>query len=110
MAKQVHMKRPADWIELGTSGAAAAQTVSHAAVTDSQHFLCGLSVSFSATGSALASIEMDDVVIWSLQIYDKEVVTGVEARVSGIVFRAECRGMYGHDDFTRPAFGRSVFE
>ena len=75
MAKQVHMKRPADWIEFGTSGAAAAQTVSHAAVTDSQHFLCGLSVSFSATGSALASIEMDDVVIWSLQIYDKEVVT-----------------------------------
>lgn len=68
------MIKPADWTEAATSGAASAQTISHAAEANTQHFVTQIAVGLSATGTAVVTIEDDDVVIWSGVCYDSMVV------------------------------------
>lgn len=61
---KVNTPRATDWTEEGTSTDNAADTITHAAVTDSQHYLTHISASSDEAAFFLLTIKDDTTIIW----------------------------------------------
>ena len=68
------MNRPASWTEDGTSADNTADTITHAAETGVQHFVCGMSVAADEAAVVLVTIEDNDVVIWRKFVHNEETI------------------------------------
>lgn len=86
----VTRRRPADWTENGTSSDNAADTITHAAASDTQHFVTHISVSADEAAVFLVQIQSDDTTIWRTWVHNQlshdfdhplEIASGKKAEV-----------------------------